>query len=113
MAAREIPLKSTEAIFRIAVPLDGGTYVLDFDWSDRSGAWFIDVYVQSDTSPVPILLGQKLTVGYPWLRGCVADGRPVGELILVDLNGGGECGRYDLGNRCRLMYLDAEELGRT
>ena len=108
----DVPLTPNDAIFRITVPLDGGTYVLDFDWADRSGAWFVDVYVQSDTDPQPILLGQKCVVNYPWLRGCVADGRPVGELMLLDLNGGGECGRYDLGTRCRLVYLDADELGR-
>lgn len=110
---REIPLNSNDLIFRITAPLDGGTYVLDFDWSARSGAWFLDLYLQTDTDPTPILLGAKLVVGYPLLRGVVADGRPVGELILQDLNRGGECGEADLGNRCRLMYLDAEELGRT
>lgn len=113
MAITEIPLNSNDAIFRVAAPLDGGTYVLDFDWSDRAGAWFMDLYVQSDSDPVRILCGQKLVLGYPLLRGVVADGRPVGELILTALSGSGECGRYDLGARCRLTYLDAEETGRT
>ena len=112
MAILEIPVNANDPIFRVAVPLDGGTYVLDFDWSDRSGAWFLDVYLQSDTDPVKILTGQKLTVNYPWLRGCVVDGRPVGELLLLDLAGTAECGRYDLGTRCRLLYADATELGR-
>jgi hypothetical protein len=109
----EIPLNSNDPIFRITVPLDGGTYVLDFDWSARSEAWFLDMYVQSDTDPQPILLGQKCTVNYPWLRGVVVDGRPVGEIALFDLNASGECGRYDLGTRCRLVYADADELGRV
>lgn len=109
----EIPLNSNDEIFRVTVPLDGGTYVLDFDWSARSGAWYVDIYVQSDTDPQPILTGQKATVGYPWLRGVTTDGRPVGELMLVDLSDTGECGRYDLGTRCRLLYADAEEMGRV
>lgn len=108
----EIPLNSNDPLFRIAVPLDGGTYVLDFSWSARSAAWFLDVYLQSDTDPVKILVGQKATVNYPWLRGVVVDGRPVGELMLFDLNASGECGRYDLGTRCRLLYADAAEMGR-
>jgi hypothetical protein len=109
----EIPLNSNDAIFRITAPLDGATYVLDFDWSERAGMWFLDLYVQSDTDPQPILMGQKCVVNYPWLRGVVADGRPVGELALIDLNASGECGRYDLGTRCRLLYADAAELGRV
>lgn len=109
---QEIPLTSVDPIFRITTPLDGGTYVLDITWHDRPGYWYLDLYVQSDTDPVPVLLGQKLVRGAPLLQGVVADGRPVGELLITDPSGGDDPGRYDLGTRCRLVYLDAEELGR-
>ncbi len=107
MPALEIPLDSSVAVFRQSVSLDGTTYILACDWSDRSNSWYADLFLQTETDPDPIRTGMRLALGYPLLVGNVHDSRPPGELMVLDLGGGGDPGREDLGERVKLYYLPA------
>jgi len=106
----EIPTDATAADFRISTQLDGSTYLLDLTWVSRADAWFLWLYLQTDTTPVPIVQGQRLSCGYPLLIGVTAAGRPPGELFALDLNGQGDAGRDDLGGRVKLFYFDTDAL---
>jgi hypothetical protein len=112
----EIPTDATTTEYEQITSLDGKPYVFGLSWSERAESWYLDVSLQRDNAePTPIVLGMRLSIGYPLLVAVTTDGRPPGEIFPVDVSGGfGEDpGRYDLGTRVRLVYYDAAELGRA
>ncbi len=116
MAIIDIPLDATSPEYEQVTSLDGKPYVLGLSWSDRSDSWYLNVFLQRDNQTAdPIVLGMRLSIGYPVLAGVNTDGRPPGELFAVDVSGGfgSDPTRYDLGTRVRLVYYDAAEMGRA
>ncbi len=101
----EIPIDSTQEIFKQVTSLDGVPYVFEFSYSRRSESWFLDLYLQTDTDPEPVSLGMRVTNNYPLLTGCVGDTRPAGDIVPVDYAGGEDAGRLDLGTRVKLLYI--------
>lgn len=92
--------------------LDGVTYTLTFRWNQRDGRWLLDL---ADGEGAPIRSGMALNTGELLLRGCVATGRPAGELVVVDTSGANDSDPVfdDLGApgaRFVLMYITAAEL---
>jgi hypothetical protein len=116
MAIVEIPTDASTPQYEQVTSLDGKAYVLELSWSDRSESWYLSVSLQRDNQIAdPIVLGMRLSIGYPVLAGVTADGRPPGEIFAVDVSGGygSDPTRYDLGTRVRLVYYDAAEMGRA
>ena len=92
--------------------LDGVTYQLTFRWSQRDGRWLLDVADDEGTALRSCLAPNT---NAPLLRGCIAEGRPAGELLIVDTTGANDLdpGFDDLGApgaRFVLMYVTAAEL---
>lgn len=115
MAIFEIPCDALQPESRQVTSLDGTAYVLDLSWSDRAESWYLSIAIQAAGDPTPIVQGMRLSIGYPVLAGVTVEGRPLGEIIPIDVSGGAgtDPTRDDLGTRVRLRYYDAEELGRT
>lgn len=112
---QEIPTDSLSDDSRQATALDGSTYLIDLSWSARSETWYVSVFQpRGDEDPTPIVQGIALRINYPVLAGCVAEGRPPGEILAADLaKTGVDPTHEDLGTRVRLLYYTAAEMGRT
>ena len=110
----DVQIVPVDSDFRQTVTLDARQFVLDVSWSHRSESWYVSVYaLASGQTLVPIVEGQRLSIGWPVLAGCVGTDRPPGELLLIDLTGSGtDATREDLGTRTKLYYYDADEMGR-
>lgn len=102
--AHDFPHFSQETI------LDGKRFTLTFKWNDQDSAWYCDV---EDTDG-PIAMGRRLVPGWLLLARCVDPRKPAGELMLITpASADGAMPAYtDLGDGARVMYFDAEELGR-
>lgn len=94
------------------VELDGQVYRLRYKWVTRQERWMLDILTQAGE---PLLTGKFLNVGMPMGWRYVDARLPRGNLMLVDNDGSGqECGFEELGFRCQMMYLTADEvLSRT
>lgn len=94
------------------VVLDGETFVLEFNWNGREGAWYMTV---SDAEGVALLASRKLSTNSPVLgRFRFVVGLPKGEIYPIDLSNTLDYAGYaDLGeNRgVRLLYITAAEMG--
>jgi len=113
----EIPIDAKNPESEQVTSLDGTAFVIGVSWSERGESWYLNVSLQRDgQDPAPVLLGARVSVGYPPLLGVVGE-RPLGEIVPMDVSDqtgyGADPGRYDLGTRVRLMYYTAEELGRA
>jgi len=90
--------------------MDGRRYQLRFYFNETDGFYYMDL---SDVDGVAIVTGRRLVAdGFPLSR-VADDRRPPGELAVVDDNNGGDAAFGEIGDRVRLVYLDAEELGRA
>lgn len=86
--------------------LDGRLYVLRFDWSQRDGHWSLSI---ADVNGVAIASGLSLVTDYPLLRGVSAEGRPTGELFVVDDNHE-DPSFTSLGSSSALIYVPFAEI---
>jgi hypothetical protein len=87
--------------------LSGKDYVLQFDWSQREGAWTMSL---ADGSGAPIS-SHAMVVSLRLLERVTDDRKPPGELVLLDSLGAGEEATFtSLGSRHQLVYLDAGEI---
>jgi hypothetical protein len=105
MALIELPLRNDIDAFDYRIDLDGSTYSLSFAWNTRDERWFIYLRTgaREDIAFSPLLLNADL-----WTRFRL-DLAPPGIMFLIDPAGGtAECGRFDLGQRCKLLYSEAE-----
>lgn len=90
--------------FERVVTLDGVDYVLHVLWNDRVESWFMSI---SDINGVELIGARKLVTDVPLITHATVEGRPAGDLWLIDLSGQGvDPGLRDLDHRVRLMYVD-------
>lgn len=84
------------------------SYVWDFRWNERAGAWFMDIF---DENEDPIRVGVKVVLG-TWLgRRCVDARFPPGAIVAVDTSGAGlDAGLDDLGTRVILLFYSGPEI---
>lgn len=102
----EIPLDSLNASVKIRTVLEDIELVLRFDWNERLERWVLYIY---DAEENPLVLGLVLNINQELIRRFEIEGLPPGNLILYDAEGTEtECGRDDLGDRCKLLYQDSE-----
>lgn len=99
---------STDPAYTQRTKLDGVEYVLTFEWNERDARWYFSI---ADEDGEPIASGVKVVADWPLLRRVVDPRCPPGEIGAVDATGAGEPpGRYDLGERVKIYYYDADEL---
>lgn len=107
MTILQIPVDSESASFEQIMNLDGENYLLRIFWNTRDESWYMDIF---SPDKLPILCGLKLVVNYDFTGTYVQDNIPPGMFLLYDdTNIGKECGRYELGVRCILIYITADD----
>lgn len=96
--------------------LAGRNYLLEFDWNQRDGKWYLTLALEDGTV---IRRGIPVVSDYPLLWGLIDARRPPGELIVRDTVGGPASEERntaldpafdDLGARFVLCYIDPEDL---
>ncbi len=98
----EVPLDSEDPSFKLRTTLEDVQLVLRFDWVIRIARWSMSIF---DDSESPILLGVTLNVNNELLERFEIPALPPGKMLLYDTSGRWlECGRNDLGDRCKLFY---------
>lgn len=104
-----IPIKPNAAAWSQRQILDGASYVLDFAWSGRAGAWYLSI---SDVDGNALLLSKKIVSNRPLLnRTRFIPELPPGQLIALEPTGLISYAGYDdLGKTVELLYFDAAEL---
>lgn len=104
-----IPTKAGAFAWSQRQVLDGVSYVLDFAWNARGGAWYLSI---SDADGNPLLLSRKLASNVPLLRNArFIDGLPPGEIMALDATETIDFADYtELGPVVQLLYFDASEL---
>lgn len=104
MATRVLPLRNDVDSFQYRIDLDGSTYQIRISWNVRAELWHIYVSDQDGVQLAshPLLINVDL-----WSR-FKLDSLPPGTMFLIDPAGAtNECGRYELGDRCKLVYEEA------
>ena len=107
----ELPAPQSPAVpaFSVVALLDGVSYALAFRFHEADGQWRMRVL---DEAGQTVLHGDVvLTPDWPLYRALVVRTPPC-LLVLRDTAGqGAPCGLGDLGERHRLYYVPAAELG--
>lgn len=120
MTILRVPTSTELSSYVQRTSFDGRDFVLFFQFNQRLGRWFVDIADQDES---PIVSGVRLVTNSPFIRSVTDPRRPVGELLVADLQGGGsdpatlatfarDAGLEELGARFVLTYADAAELGR-
>jgi hypothetical protein len=88
--------------------LDGREYLLEFYWSTREGAWYLNILDQNET---PIALWLKVVVGWPLLYGQTDPRLPPGQLVAFDMSGAQQeiVDKSDLNTRVLLTYITGDD----
>jgi len=108
MSILVIPTDSDNSTYKQTIQIEGIYYILDIHWNTRDEAWYLSIYLADLT---PIVTGIKLVIDYELINDYKVDSMPPGALFLIDTSlKGFPCGRVDLGQRCQLIYLTADEL---
>lgn len=106
MAISEIPLRSDTPDFKFTIQLGTRFYVLRFLWNTRTSTWSLDIYTQDEE---PILLGQRIFVGFLGFKRFKDLRLPEGRIYFYDTSGKSiDPGRTDLGDRVQMFYEDPE-----
>lgn len=104
MAAREIVLDATDPHFTVQAQLDGSSYTFEFEWLDAVGAWFLSLLGPKGDA---VLSGLKVVLDWPLTGRHRTRDVPAGTLLFMAETGAAGPGRYELGERVKLYYLDA------
>ena len=107
MSVKELPIEidETTGSFRLTVDLDEIEFTFDFQFNDREGFWYFDVYDFEDTL---LKAGIKIVVQIPMLLIYKEANLPPGDIMAIDLtNADKEAGLLDLGNDVLLVYQEA------
>jgi len=105
MAIKQLPVSSDSANYQFKTDLDGTTYIFKFRFNTRSDKWMMDISTEDGIkllSGIPLLVEARLINRFVDVR------LPQGTLFLINTKDEYvECGRYDLGNDCLLLYSEA------
>lgn len=107
MATVRIPTSSELPSYSQRTTLDGREYVLEFDWSERAGAWYLRLL---DVDRIALTGRKRVVLNTDLLRlHRRTEGVPPGRLVALDLSGSGLPPAFDeLGSRVVLLYTEAE-----
>lgn len=105
MAYLEIPTRKDLPAYFYQVTLEGKSYQFDFTYNDRMGKWFVSLSDSIGTllaAPVPIV------ATWPLFNRFMRSNLPPGTVFCFDSSGKNvDPGRFDLGDRCRMLYLES------
>lgn len=107
MAINKIPTSTdaTQPWYKQNTKLGAREYILEFQWNQRNGRWYLSMYDQDES---PIFHGKPLALGCDLLFGLTDERLPAGQLFVRDTSGQGlEAGLTDLGDRVVLYFMDA------
>lgn len=105
--AQAVPVKRDTPHWLQRTSLDGVTFELEFFWNERDAGWYLTV---RDIEGNPLRGAIRMALDWPLLRTWADQGRPAGELYLVDLAGTGAPPTLeDMGRRLALRYVTAAE----
>lgn len=97
--------------YSFEVDLDGVSYLCEFYWNERAGAWFLSLALEDGTK---LISGVKVTAGtalFSWYVDRIS--APRGRLLVVDTTEPvTDPTRYDLASdaRCVMVYLEQAEV---
>ncbi len=81
MTTEIVPTRAELELYRMTIDLGGDTYQLDLRYAYRDRHWYLDF---SDVDGNPVRSGLKCVVNTPLLLAWVQQGRPEGEVLVVD-----------------------------
>lgn len=106
MALLECPTRNDLPSYNYVISLDGTNYGLSFTYNSRMGKWLLeltDAFQNSIIAPVPVV------AMWPLFDRFVGNAIPPGRLFCYDSSGQNlDPSRYDLGDRCRIYYDEAD-----
>lgn len=107
MSTIVLPVRVDVDSFRYRINLDNQTWDIQISWNVRDERWFF--YLRDPDNNLigqaPLKLNDQLIYPYRPLGG------PPGAFALLDPSGGAEeCGREELGTRCKFVYIEGEDL---
>jgi len=103
-----LPTRTDVPRYTFQIDLDESTFNFSFEWNDRDSSWYMSI---SDADELPLLMGRRVCVGAPLLDRFNKAGLPAGLLYAIDTTGKNiEPDFADLGDRVKLMYLEAADL---
>lgn len=83
--------------------LDGREYTFQFNWNDRSAAWFLTIY---DTDEEPLVESRKIVTNQNLLNAVLGTNLPSGVIVCLEASGDyTEPTRESLGSLHRLCYV--------
>jgi hypothetical protein len=104
MAIIECPTKNDLPAYQYVISLDGTNYTLTFTFNDRMGKWFLNL---GDATNNPIINQVPIIASMPLFNRFVGAAIPPGTLFAFDTSGQDmDPGRFDLGDRVRLLYAE-------
>lgn len=104
MASQILPVHSNSEHYKFRTVLAGEIFAFRFDYNTRGDCWFFSV---SDKNGAPILQGRRIALGTVYFDGLSDPRRPKGWIVALDTtNENVEAGRFDLGNRVILVFMD-------
>lgn len=108
MATLVLPVRSDVVAFSFETDLEGRSFSFEFRWNARAGLWFVSI---ADATGAPVVTGRAVVLGSD-LRGSGVDPRrPPGAVLAVDTDGESrDPGRYDLGGRVLICYVESAEV---
>jgi len=105
MASVELPTRRDLPAYNYRIDLDGTTYTLYFNYNDRMGKWMVAV---GDEQGAVIIGYVPIIVNWPLFNRFKDDALPPGTLAAYDsANTNLDPGRFDLGERVRMVYEEA------
>ncbi|MCP4570118.1 MAG: hypothetical protein GY841_21260 [FCB group bacterium] len=114
MSTWTIPITGAaeDGAFTQSVSLDNVTFILDFQWSDRAGFWYMDLL---DANEDLIKAGIKIVVNQQLIWRISDARRPAGEIVAIDTREtdvipAQDPGLGDLGTNIELIYMDSDEI---
>ncbi len=108
MAITQIPTFTDSGNYEISIDLDGVVYLLVFTYNPRDSHWYVSFQNEAGTE---IRSGLKLVTGVGLLFRWRAEGRPLGELYMIDPSGADrEVGFEAIGRDVFLTYVDRASL---
>jgi len=110
MSLLEIPTRNDLPTYEEIVQLDGVNYTIQFYFNPRIndgvGKWFVSL---ADQNRKMIAGPVAVVASWPLFDRFIEEAVPPGMLFCWDTAGGNnDPGQFDLGDRCRLLYLGAE-----
>lgn len=108
MALLETPTRKDLPSYQYVINLEGTNYTLTFTFNDRMGKWFLNL---GDSKNTTIISQVPIIASWPLFDRFIADAVPPGTLFAFDSSGTStDPGRFDLGDRVRLIYAELGSL---